>query len=102
MASAHDPRHGRRRLPRQTGRRSQTLGCNQTERNESNAQNSRLKRLKDLVASVPEIRTLLARLLLVANSNRTFIFAWSIWRRSHQAQAAEAHYRYRSGFNMQL
>jgi len=54
---------------------------------------SRLDRIKSLIPSVPEIRTLLARLLLPPRLARPFIFAWSHWRRDHQARAATAHYK---------
>jgi len=45
------------------------------------------------LASVPEIRYLIARLLLRPPSRPAFVFAWSRWRRHHQARAARAHYR---------
>ena len=48
-----------------------------------------------LVPSVPEIRYLLARLLLRPPISPAFIIAWSLWRRRHQANAAVAHYRCR-------
>ena len=63
---------------------------------------NRLQRLKCLVPSVPEIRTLIARMPLPRRFARPFILAWSLWRRSHQAHAAEAHYRKRNRFQMQL
>ncbi len=43
--------------------------------------------------SVPEIRTLLARLLFHPIAKLGFVIAWSRWRRHHQAHAAKAHYR---------
>jgi hypothetical protein len=49
-----------------------------------------------LVPSVPEIRYLLGRLVTAPPIRLTFIMAWSIWRRHHQAKAAEAHYRKRT------
>ncbi len=49
---------------------------------------------------LPEIRTLIARLLLSRPIHRLFVLAWSIWRRMHQATAAEAHYKSRQ--QMQL
>ncbi|WP_292505000.1 hypothetical protein [Mesorhizobium sp.] len=49
-----------------------------------------------LVPSVPEIRYLLARLLLRPPISASFIIAWSLWRRQHQADAAIAHYKLRS------
>jgi hypothetical protein len=42
---------------------------------------------------VPEIRYLLARVLLRPPVRTRFIMAWSLWRRQHQAKAAAAHYR---------
>jgi hypothetical protein len=50
--------------------------------------------------TVPEIRYLLARLLLRPPISPSFIMAWSFWRRQHQAQAAKAHYKHHS--NAQL
>jgi hypothetical protein len=46
--------------------------------------------------SVPEIRYLIARLLLSPIVRTGFILAWSRWRRQHQAKAADAHRRRRS------
>jgi hypothetical protein len=48
-----------------------------------------------LVPSVPEIRYLLARILLKPPPGRPFIIAWSLWRRTHQLNAARAHYKTR-------
>jgi len=45
--------------------------------------------------SLPEIRTLIARLLLPPVARPAFILAWSGWRRGHQLAAAQAHYRAR-------
>jgi hypothetical protein len=42
---------------------------------------------------VPEIRYLLARLLLRSPTRPAFITAWSLWRRTHQADAENRHYR---------
>ena len=47
------------------------------------------------VLSIPEIRTLLARLLFHRIARLGFIIARSRWRRHHQARAAKAHYRSR-------
>jgi len=66
----------------------------QTEQKESGG-NRRLTTLAALVPSVPEIRYLLARLLLKPPLGRTFIVAWSLWRRRHQASAAVSHYKRR-------
>jgi len=41
--------------------------------------------------SVPEIRYLIARLLLAPISRAGYVLAWSRWRRRHQAAAAQAH-----------
>jgi hypothetical protein len=48
-----------------------------------------------LVPSVPEIRYLLARILLRPPLGKAFIIAWSLWRRTHQLSAASAHYKKR-------
>lgn len=53
-----------------------------------------------LVPTVPEIRSLLAKLLLRPPIGTAFIMAWSLWRRQHQLNAAIAHYKRRS--NAQL
>ena len=53
-----------------------------------------------LVPSVPEIRYLLARLLLRPPVSTAFVFVWSFWRRTHQFNAARAHYKTRE--KMQL
>jgi hypothetical protein len=45
---------------------------------------------------VPEIRYLLARLLLRRPTRPAFIMAWSLWRRTHQADAENRHYRHRA------
>jgi hypothetical protein len=55
----------------------------------------RLNLLGRRFPSVPEIRYLLARLLLTPITQPAFVLAWSFWRRRHQAKAAEAHYRAR-------
>jgi hypothetical protein len=52
--------------------------------------------------TVPEIRYLIARLLLAPISTFRFILAWSSWRRRHQAAAARAHYRTRQTSRLQL
>ena len=67
----------------------------QTERNESNDANRRLIRMAALVPSVPEIRYLLARLLIFAPTQKPYIIAWSLWRRRHQAAATICHYKRR-------
>ncbi len=53
----------------------------------------RLTRMTDLLPSVPEIRYLLARILLRPPTSAVFIVEWSYWRRRHQANAAVAHYK---------
>lgn len=53
-----------------------------------------------LVPTMPEIRYLLARLLLRPPTGTFFIIAWSLWRRQHQLNAAIAHYKCRA--NAQL
>ena len=72
----------------------------QTERNESERANRRLIRMNALVPSVPEIRYLLARLVILAPTQKPFIIAWSLWRRRHQVAATLSHYKHRS--NAQL
>jgi hypothetical protein len=66
-----------------------------TEQKESGCRNRRLTLMTDLVPSVPEIRYLIAQLLLTAPIRPSFILAWSFWRRKHQANAAIAHYKTR-------
>ena len=65
----------------------------QSERKESGSPGCRLMRVTALLPSVPEIRYLLARLLLRPPVRTHFIMAWSLWRRQHQAEASAAHYR---------
>ena len=65
----------------------------QSERKESGGPSGRLRSLTALLPSVPEIRYLLARVLLRPPIGTRFIMAWSLWRRQHQAKAAAAHYR---------
>ncbi|RWX60133.1 hypothetical protein EOA24_33940 [Mesorhizobium sp. M2A.F.Ca.ET.039.01.1.1] len=67
----------------------------QTERNESKGANRRLIRMTALVPSVPEIRYLLARILIFSPTQKPFIIAWSLWRRRHQAAATICHYKRR-------
>jgi len=95
MASPCQPRHGRRRLPRQTCRRPAPRRIRQTERNESRPGNRRLTLLAALVPSVPEIKTLLARLVFKTPNRPPDIIQWSLWRRKHQASAAVSHYKRR-------
>jgi response regulator of citrate/malate metabolism len=40
---------------------------------------------------VPEIRYLIARLLLKPIARARFVMAWSRWRQQHQSAAANAH-----------
>lgn len=68
----------------------------QTERNESEHANLRLIRMAALVPSVPEIRYLLARILICPPTRKPFILAWSWWRRQHQAAATISHYKRRT------
>lgn len=65
----------------------------QTERKESTTDNRRLIRMAALVPSVPEIRYLLARILIYPPTQKPFIIAWSLWRRRHQAAATLSHYK---------
>ncbi|WP_093236464.1 hypothetical protein, partial [Sinorhizobium sp. NFACC03] len=48
-----------------------------------------------LLPSVAEIRYLITRLLLRPPMRTTFVLAWSLWRRKHQAAAMGAHYKMR-------
>ena len=57
----------------------------QTERNQSPNANRWLTLIAALVPSVPEIRTLLARLIFKPSHRPSDIMQWSIWRRRHQA-----------------
>jgi len=61
-----------------------------------------LSRITGLIPSVPEIRALLARLVLPPRLARPFVFAWSHWRRNHQAHAAKAHYKRQRKLQAQL
>jgi hypothetical protein len=45
--------------------------------------------------SVPEIRHLLARLVLAVVPLRELLLEWSLWRRRHQAAARAAHLKSR-------
>jgi hypothetical protein len=58
--------------------------------------------MRRLVPSAPEIKTILARLLFPPPILRAFVFSWSLWRRVHQARAAEAQYRARAVKHTQL
>lgn len=49
-----------------------------------------------LIPTVAEIRTLIMRLMVRKPVTHAFIFAWSLWRRKHQAQAMIAHYKKRN------
>ena len=49
-----------------------------------------------LIPSVPEIRYLLARILICPPTRKPFILAWSLWRRRHQATATICHYKRRT------
>ena len=62
-----------------------------TEQNESAAR--RVTAIRLGLPSVPEIRSLIARLLLRSPFGAAFILEWSAWRQRHQFGAAEAHYR---------
>lgn len=93
LAPPHEPRHGRRRILRQAGRLLAPRRLEQTERNESNRGHRRLNSMVALVPTMPEIRYLLARLLLRPPISASFVIEWSLWRRQHQADAAIAHKR---------
>ncbi len=97
------PRHGWHRhislvmLPGQAGGRTRDQGTGQTEQKESKPRNRRLALMTARVPSVPELRYLIARLLPGPPWARSFIMHWSLWRRKHQADAARAHYKRRTG-----
>ncbi len=93
MAPAHEPVPGGGSLPGPIGRQPASGDLGQSERKESSGPSGRLRSLTALLPSVPEIRYLLARLLLRPPIRTRFIMAWSLWRRQHQAKAAAAHYR---------
>ena len=46
--------------------------------------------------TVPEVRRLLCRLLWLPRGNPALTIQWSGWRRRHQAQAKQCHYKKRS------
>ncbi len=52
--------------------------------------------------TTPEIRSLIAKLLLTIRTHPAFVWAWSRWRRDHQAQAAISHRKQRSDKQPQL
>jgi len=49
-----------------------------------------------LPVTLPEVRRLLVRLVLVPGSAPAQVLAWSQWRRRHQRRAQACHYRRRS------
>ena len=59
-------------------------------------------RLRRLIPSAPEIKTILAHLVFPPPIVRVFVFSWSLRRRIHQAYAAAAHYRARRATQLQL
>src|SRR5690242_19278937 len=95
LASSHDAVHGRTRVPRRARRSAATFCLQQTERKES-VRHRRVMIAAVTLPSVPEIRYLIARLLLAPIVRTSFILAWSRWRRRHQAIAANAHRRRRT------
>jgi len=52
--------------------------------------------------STSEIRRLIARLILTEPIATAFIWAWSLWRRQHQKQAAISHRKRRRKNKKQL
>ena len=52
--------------------------------------------------TTPEIRSLIAKLVLTIRTHPAFVWAWSRWRREHQAQAALSHRKRRSYMNPQM
>jgi hypothetical protein len=49
-----------------------------------------------IALSVPEIRHLLCWLVWQKTLEQSFILAWSVWRRKHQAKAQFYHYQRRN------
>jgi len=49
-----------------------------------------------MALSVPEIRHLLWFLVWQKTVEQSFVLAWSVWRRKHQAQAQFYHYQRRN------
>jgi hypothetical protein len=95
LAPAHELVHGGGCASGEVGRRSAPSCFGQTERNESGRTGRSLTTAGTLLPTVPEIRYLLARLLLRSPTRPAFIMAWSLWRRTHQADAENRHYRRR-------
>jgi hypothetical protein len=58
--------------------------------------------MRRLVPSAPEVKAILARIVFPPPLQRAFVFSWSLWRRVHQACAAEANYRARATSHPQL
>jgi hypothetical protein len=52
--------------------------------------------MKLVAVSVQELRRLLSHFRSSRPPDPLFLWRWSIWRRSHQAQAKRAHYRKRT------
>lgn len=48
--------------------------------------------------SVQELRRLISHLQTASPPDMAFRWAWSIWRRTHQAQAKRAHYKKRCSY----
>ena len=92
LAPPYDAGHGGGGFPGQARRRATPCGSRQTERNESKTGNRSLMREIALIPTVAEIRALIMRLMTRTSRTPDFIFAWSLWRRKHQAQAMVAHY----------
>ena len=63
LASPHDARHGRRRLPRQAGRRPQAIGFRRSERDARGERRGRVIATKSPVLAVPGARAFHGRLL---------------------------------------
>jgi hypothetical protein len=101
LAPPYDPVHGSPRLPCRVVGSVAPRGWQQTERTESVSDRGLSVPMLPL-PSVPEIRYLIARLLLRSLNSFCFILAWSRWRRRHQAAAARAQYRAQQNLYPQL
>ncbi len=51
--------------------------------------------------TMPETRRLIARLLMAPRTHPAFVWAWSRWRREHQAAAAISHRKIRHDAQLQ-
>jgi hypothetical protein len=97
LASSHQSDHGSGGVPRQAARRSvadfnRRFGFCQTERKESNAACRPVSRSPQLGITVPAIRHLFARALMLKSQTRQLLFRWAGWRINHNQDVRNAHY----------